>query len=114
MKEVIKMRVNAKSEKFENVTVLGKPMLFTSLRVDKNTVPENLFVYEVRHDDDCTGIPCELAKWVMVNHWGTVISATPVELKETPNNAYRILNEDDWNYEGTTSTLEEYLEREKV
>lgn len=104
------MRVNATTEQYENVTVLNKPMLFTSLRVDKATVPDGLFVYEVRHDDDCKGIPTELAKWIMVNHWGTVISAYPVELTEkTPNNAHHFLDENDWHYEGTSSTLGEYI-----
>lgn len=38
------MRVNAMTEKFEDVTVLGHPMLFTCLRVDRATVPEGLYM----------------------------------------------------------------------
>lgn len=37
------MRVNAMTEKFEDVTVLGHPMLFTCARVDRDTVPEGLY-----------------------------------------------------------------------
>ena len=37
------MRVNAMTEKFEDVTVLGHPMLFTCARVDRVTVPEGLY-----------------------------------------------------------------------
>ena len=40
------------TEKFEDVTVLGHPMLFTCLRVDRDTVPQGMYMYEVRHDDD--------------------------------------------------------------
>ena len=38
------------TEKFEDVTVLGHPMLFTCLRVDRDTVPQGMYMYEVRHD----------------------------------------------------------------
>ena len=51
------MRVNAMTEQFEDVTVLGHPMIFTCLRVDRDTVPEGLYMYEVRHDDDQQGDP---------------------------------------------------------
>lgn len=37
------MRVNAMTEKFEDVTVLGHPMLFTCARVDRDTVPKGLY-----------------------------------------------------------------------
>lgn len=108
------MQINALTEEYENVTVLGHPMLFTCSRIDRDTVPGGLYAYDVRHDDDQQGVPCELAKYVLVNHWGTVITDEPVELKENYHNAYHPLTEDDWNYEGTTSTLEEYLGRKKA
>ena len=38
------MRVNAMTEKFEDVTVLGHPMLFTCARVDRDTVPKGLYM----------------------------------------------------------------------
>lgn len=38
------MRVNAMTEQFEDVTVLGHPMIFTCLRVDRDTVPEGLYM----------------------------------------------------------------------
>ena len=71
-------------------------------------------MYEVRHDDDGRGDPCEIANWIMVNHWGTVISNRPVQFNEqTPSGKpYRLIDsEADWNYEGTTQTLKEYMER---
>ena len=106
------MRINAKTEKFEKVTVFGKSMLFTCLRVDKDTVPDGLYIYEVRHDDEGQGDPVEIASFVMVNHWGTLISAYPIELTPSPmgHNAYKDIDpEKDWSYEGTVCTLEKYL-----
>jgi hypothetical protein len=108
------MKVDAMTEQFENVTVLGHPMLFTCLRVDRSTVPIGLYIYEVRHDDEQQGIPIEIAKHILVNHWGTLISKTPLELNPglTENNAYLFIDaETDWNYEGTTSTIEDYVEQ---
>mgnify|MGYP000116842500 CR=1 FL=1 len=73
------MRVNAMTEQFEDVTVLGHPMIFTCLRVDRDTVPEGLYMYEVRHDDDQQGDPVQIGNWIMVNHWGTIISNKPTD-----------------------------------
>ena len=108
------MRVNAMTEKFEDVTVLGHPMLFTCARVDRDTVPKGLYMYEVRHDDDQQGDPVQIANWIMVNHWGTLITNKPIRLEpsERINNAYRDIDpEEDWNYEGSVATVKEYMEK---
>ena len=84
------MTFNAMTEHYEEITVCGKPALFTSIRIKRDTIPDGLYAYDVRHDDECRGIPCEIAPFVMVNHW-------------------RYIDEDtDWNYapldgEGTTN-----------
>lgn len=44
------MRVNAMTEQFEDVTVLGHPMIFTCLRVDRDTVPEGLYTVTLGTD----------------------------------------------------------------
>lgn len=102
------------TEKFEDVTVLGHPMLFTCLRVDRDTVPQGMYMYEVRHDDDQQGEPVQIANWIVVNHWGTLISNRPIRLEPRPDgrNAYRDIDpENDWNYEGTLTTVKEYMEK---
>lgn len=107
-------RKNAMDEVYEEVTVFGKPMLFTCLRIDRDTVPKGMYMYEVRHDDDQQGDPVQMANWIMVNHWGTLISNQPVKLEKSPsvNNAYRDIDpETDWNYEGVDSSLKEYMEK---
>lgn len=95
------MRENAKEIKWEKVVVLGKEGLFADYRVDRGTVPEGYSVYEIRHDDDCQGEPVQIAKWVMVNFWGTLLVKEPFELEPSPvtNNAYLDIDpEEDWNY----------------
>ena len=107
-------RQDATKEVFEEVTVLDKPMLFTCLRIDRATVPKGLYLYEVRHDDDMRGDPVQIANWIMVNHWGTLISSEPLKLtpSKTVNNAYLDIDlEKDWNYEGVEATISEYMER---
>ena len=105
-KEDCFMTFNAMTERYEEITVCGKPALFTSIRIKRDTVPDGLYAYDVRHDDECRGIPCEIAPFVMVNHWGTIILAEPLDL---PDDGRRYIDEDtDWNYapldgEGTTN-----------
>lgn len=112
MREVY--RSNAMEIDYEEVTVLGKPMLFTCQRVDRNTVPKGMYFYEVRHDDYGRGDPCQIADWILVNYWGALISNSPIALEKNParNNAYRDIDpENDWGYEGVDSTLKEYMEK---
>ncbi len=71
------------------------------------------FLYEVRHDDDQRGEPVEIAERILVNHWGTLLSSRPIRLLGAPGGKpYRLIDPDrDWNYEGVTSTVRQYLER---
>lgn len=95
-KEERLMTFHAMTEHYEEITVCGKPALFTSIRIKRDTIPDGLYAYDVRHDDECRGIPCEIAPFVMVNHWGTIILAEPLEL---PDDGRRYIDEDtDWNY----------------
>ena len=106
--------IDARKESFEEVTVLGVPMLFTAMHVDKSTVPKGLYLYEVRHDDEGHGEPVQLGNWILVNHWGTLIFSQPVKLTQVPyrDNAYRDIDpEKDWKYEGVETTLRDYMKR---
>ena len=106
--------IDARKESFEEVTVLGVPMLFTAMHVDKSTVPKGLYLYEVRHDDEGDGEPVQLGNWILVNHFGTLISSQPVKMTQVPyrDNAYRDIDpEKDWKYEGVESTLRDYMKR---
>lgn len=105
--------INANIEQFELVELFGKPtpVLFTCLRVDRTTVPDGMYVYSVRHDDEGNGEPCEIAKRVIVNHWGDILSVFPIRLTPLSGNDYycRTLDEEDFNYLGTTMSLAEYI-----
>ena len=79
------MTHDAMTEHYEEITVCGKPALFTSIRIKRDTVPEGLYAYDVRHDDECRGIPCEIAPFIMVNQWD--------------DGRRHIDEETDWNYD---------------
>lgn len=97
--------VDAKKETFELAMPDAYPVLFTSARVDRKTVPKDLFCYDVRHDDDCQGIACEIKPYVAVNHWGTILTRTEIPMAE----GGRYYPKEDMNYFGETLTVEEYM-----
>ncbi len=100
------MKVNAQEESFELMELFGKRVLFTNMRVDRSTVPEGLYVYEVR-DEDCTGKICEIKPIIMVNHWGTIICKEPIEMDEVWHSKF--VDEGDYWYLGDTAKLEEFI-----
>lgn len=103
-------RYNAIDEQYEEVTVLEKQMLFTDSRIDCNTVPKGLYMYEIRHDDDCQGDPVQIAKGVLVNFFGTLITNEPIKLSA---DGYLDINpEKDWSYDsGDCHTIKEYEDK---
>ena len=103
-------RYNAMEEHYEEITVLDKPALFTSIRLDRSTVPRGLYQYEVRSDDDGLGDPVQIAKGIMVNHWGTILTREPIKLP--PDGYLDIDPEKDWNYAGgDCRTVKEFMQK---
>ena len=104
------MQTNAMDETFQEITVLGKPALFCGGRIDRHTVPVGLYAYDVRHDDDQQGIPCQIAKYIMVNHWGTILCKSPFPLNEYGS----YYPENSMNYLGTTVSLQDWMNMSEV
>lgn len=103
-------RYNAMEESFEEITVLDKPALFTDIRIERNTVPKGLYLYEVRSDDDGGGDPVQIAKGIMVNHFGSIITREPLKLP--PDGYLDIDPETDWNFAGgDCRTVKEFQEK---
>ena len=100
------MKVNAAEESFELLDIFGQRVLFTNMRVDRSTVPDNLYVYDVR-DEDCNGEICEIKPFIMVNHWGTIICKEPFEMDKQWHS--RFVEKGDYNYLGDTVKLDDYI-----
>lgn len=99
------MRYSADNTTYEEVEVLEKMAFFTPVRVLDETVPEGLHRYEVR-DDGAKGIPCQLKPYILANHWGTILTAGPIELED----GSRYLKDEDWSYcSAGDYTLDEVL-----
>lgn len=73
--------VDVRKEVLEEVDLLGRKGYFTELRVDKETVPEGMHCYELRHGDD-DRFPVSVEESVRVNYFGAVILAEELELGE--------------------------------
>ena len=102
-------RLNAMEEIFDEVTILEKPALFTCCRIERSTIPKGYEMYEVRHDDDCRGDAVQIARGIMVNHWGTLITREEIEL---PEDGRLNIDSDDLNYGcGDCSTMKEFMEK---
>lgn len=65
---------------YDEVTIFGVPALFTDLRVDRSTVPDGVYRYEVRYSDEFGGEPVELARGIIVDFFGTVLTREPIQL----------------------------------
>lgn len=100
-------RYDARKETFEEIEIFDTLALFSSGRIQRESVPKGFYCYEVRHDDECMGIPCELNSHVLVNFWGTVISK--VSLINNGEDR-RYIGTDDWGYtENTEIQLKSWL-----
>lgn len=102
-------RENAMTAAFEEVTVYGQPALFTSLRIDRGTVPDGLYLYELRHADEDWSDPCQLARGILVNHYGTVLTREPIQL---PIEGALNMNPGDFNFsDGGCRTVAAFQEK---
>lgn len=71
---------NANEQTYQEVTIMGRPALFTELRIDRATVPEDVYRYELRHSDEDWNEPVELSRSIAVNYYGTVLTREPFQL----------------------------------
>lgn len=97
------MLLDANEETFELVEIDGKETLFTNSRLDRTTVPEGLFCYDIRESEGFSSEPVTLEPYVTVNHWGTVLSKEEFTLND--EGFYPI---DNFNYMGEALSIEEF------
>ena len=67
-------RYNAFEVTYDEVKLFSRTALFSNDRIDKSTVPEGYFMYEIRHDDEGFNNPVQIGKSIAVNHFGTIIT----------------------------------------
>ena len=101
------MSVNAREETMEHIEIFKKPALFTNSRIDRDSVPEGWYCYDLRGSDFEPGHPSTLEDKVAVNHAGSVLS--PVPLKR-PSTEFRRLK-GTLDFLGEDMTLAEFCEQ---
>lgn len=99
---------NLQDEPFELAVLLGKPVLFSEDPIDRDTLPEGLYAYDIRQDDKY--LPAALEDRVDSGRFGTVISNVPLDICE---DHLVFLGEDDFRIdEYATATPDQYTRGE--
>ena len=101
------MRVSAREADYERFMILNQDSIFTNARIDRTTVPEGLYAYDLR--DACDGEPNELRETVFVNHMGTILTKEPIIGAEKGID----IGFNNYNFIGDSITLEEFMETQK-
>lgn len=107
-KETMQMeKVDLAQEKMQEVEIKGRLALFTGLRLDKNSIPDGMYIYALRHGDDA-GIPCSIEKNVTVHYFGTVVTAEPFDFGDKE---YIPVKCDDFGFTGDYLSIVEFAEK---
>ena len=88
------MRICAEEENFREIMLKGKKAFFSEMRIERSSIPEGLYVYEVRHDEEDWTEPVEIKRGILVNFLGTLISTEP--LLQDDEDFMDIESSDEW------------------
>ena len=104
------MRKDASKIIYDEVSLLGHPSLLTDWRVDRAALADGFHLYELRHADEDWGDPCQLAKSILVNFYGSVLTLQPFQLL---SHGYLDFDSTDLVYveEDSCATLNEFLQK---
>lgn len=94
---------DAAKEKYELAEIDSRVVLFTNTRLDRDSVPDGLFCYDVRDSDNLDGSIAEIKPHVMVNHWGTILCHETFPLDE-----HESYYPHDWSFLDRDMSLEEF------
>lgn len=75
------MRYDYAEVETERVEVKGIPCEFYDMRIDRDTIPKGMYLYEVA-DGDSDGIPARIRQGILVNFYGTLICKQELPLDE--------------------------------
>nr|DAE30239.1 MAG TPA: Large polyvalent protein associated domain 28 [virus sp. ct5rm7] len=93
------------AEEFETMTVNDVPVLFTNVRIDRDAVPDGVFAYDIRESDDGDRL-ATVEPVVWVNHAATILSREEFRMEDWGG-----VEINDYNFEGDSMTLAEWLEQ---
>jgi len=97
---------NAASIQYDLAEAAGQKVLFTPLRIDRATVPDGFYCYDLRHADN-DSIACTIENNVLVNYFGTILSEEPFDFGK---NDYIELEDSIDFLSVPKTTLQEFME----
>jgi hypothetical protein len=93
--------------------IRGVPGYFNDARIDRKSVPDRFHFWELA-DGDCDGTPSRYRPGILVNFYGTFITAGSLPLDDLKYAEGYINSDDEWRYTGGGSiTFAEMMERER-
>ncbi len=106
------MSDSAMKDDFELIEIYGKPAMFTNGRIDRFTVPEGWYCYDLRGSDNDPGEPATVEQYASFNHAGAILLPTPIKFPS--GQKYRSLIENReyaLNFLDEDVTMEDFCER---
>ncbi|MCD8324705.1 MAG: hypothetical protein LUC32_07150 [Clostridiales bacterium] len=97
--EVIRMRFDAKSERWMPMRIRGIDGYFSDVRINRNSIPDGFHFWELA-DGESDGIPCRYRPFILVNFFGTFISTENLPVDDEECRAGYIDSENDWGFIG--------------
>lgn len=98
------------AEEYQQAEFYDVPALFSNGRVERESLPEGIFCYELRGADYDPGHPLTVEEHVTVNHAATILTAVPVTIPEQES----LRLGDGLNFTGGEQTIPEYLQEMAV
>lgn len=77
------MRCNIYKDQMESAEVFGKPVLYTSLQIERESIPEHWYCYDLAASDRNPVKPAALEDNAVWNRIGTVLSPVPLKRETT-------------------------------
>lgn len=99
------------AEKYQEVEIFDVPGLFSNGRIDPATIPEGMYVYDLRGSDYDPGMPVTVENHVTVNHAGSVITAKPLDLGE--DGRLNLTEEEGLNFVGGEISAYRFLNEQR-
>ncbi len=99
------------ASKYQKIEVFDIPGLFSNGCITSKDVPEGLYCYDLRGSDDDPGMPVAVENHVVVNHAGSIITASPLEI---PEGGQLMLTEDEGlNFVGGEISAYQFLNEQR-
>lgn len=104
-------RHNAREERWIPMEIKGVHGYFCDFRIDRATVPDGFYFWELA-DGDCNGTPCRYKSWILVNFFGTFITAGKLPVDDMEHGEGYINSGDEWGFLDGSCSFPEIEEME--